>query len=67
MTTIEDNIEIYWVRYNPEGRMTAALLEKAFTDQELTEELSDMRRHGEVSRIIASRVVIVEMMKEKPK
>lgn len=67
MTTIEDNIEIYWVRHNSEGRITAALLEKAFTDQELAEELSDMRRHGEVSRIMASRVVIGEKMKEKLK
>ena len=56
--------DIYWIRLDANERITAALCEKYFTKEELTDELEDFRRiPGEVHRVLTSRVVIGEALK----
>jgi len=63
MIEIDQGSEIYWVRTSPDGRVTAALVERAFTKEELPEWLDEMRKHGEIRRVLASSVVIGEALK----
>lgn len=63
MSEIEPDQEIYWVRTNVDGIVTAALLERAFSKQELAYELEDMKSQGPIRRILASRVTIGDQLK----
>ena len=62
MRDIGNEEQIYWVREN-EGKITAALMESAFSKDELKDELDDMRKYGPIRRVLASRVTIGEALK----
>lgn len=63
MQTISHDVQIYWVRQN-EGRITAALVESAFSKEELQHELDEMRKAGPVRRVLATSVFIGEALKQ---
>jgi len=52
-------ISTYWIREN-DGVITAALVETAFTDDELDVELAEMKKYGPVRRVFSSKIVIGE-------
>lgn len=64
MRELTDDEDVYWVRTDDKGgKVTAALVEKHFSKEELENELDDMRRLGPVRRILASRVTIGEALR----
>lgn len=48
----------YWVRRNSENKMTAALVEEAFSDEELIAELQEMANGGPIERVYETCVTI---------
>ncbi len=61
---VDETQEIYWIRRNPATKQIyAALVERYFKPEQLADELEDMRRFGEIERVLASRITIGEALK----
>ena len=56
--------EWYWIRRDKNGKVTSALIEEAYGDNELREELADMAQFGPIERVFTNRVVIGEALKK---